>query len=423
MKITEIKRKKGVVYQSVVDLGYEDGKRVQRRVTARTKRDLKEAIDKLRLERPSGLQPRRGKDTLGQLADRWLESVKGSVENRTYASYADIVDAFIKPKLGTVRLQSLVLADIEEAKKKWLDTDRRDQRKEPKTPGPGRGRKPKEPPVKRKTLKLSKTTVRYILTILRMVLNYGVLDRAIITNYAKLVRMPKAEDFPSKILKPEQFAMVLEFARTWREGDVSLHLLLAGSLGLRRGELCGLTWGDIDLDASTVTIRRAIEVRRGGQAEAVVAGKESRLREKSPKGGRVATLPIPSIVIEALRDWQERQLDRLGAISPATPVLDRNGGWAHPDTIGKSILKCIGKSGAPKVRLHDLRHSFGSWLANAGVSMRVMQEQMRHRSGRMTEHYTQRVEPAQRAAADEMDRLLRATRVGRENYKKKDGPL
>lgn len=88
-----------------------------------------------------------------------------------------------------------------------------------------------------------------------------------------------------------------------------------------------------------------------------------------------------------------------------------DGAFPHPDTVGKEIWKIIRKSGLPQVRLHDLRHSFGSWFAIAGTSNRIMQKQMRHKSSKMTERYTKRIEPAQREAADILDERLRAAGI------------
>jgi len=70
-------------------------------------------------------------------------------------------------------------------------------------------------------------------------------------------------------------------------------------------------------------------------------------------------------------------------------------------------MRCIGASGVPRVRLHDLRHSYGSWLADAGVSTRVLQESLRHSSLTMTEHYISQVGQAQRDAVATLGAQLR----------------
>ncbi|NNM92080.1 MAG: site-specific integrase [Candidatus Eremiobacteraeota bacterium] len=383
MSVKEISRKrKGTVYQTVVDLGRDpQGRRVQRRVTARTKRDLREKVDALRAERRNGVIVTRGRETLGALADRWLSSKRDACAHRTYASYVDIVESFIRPQLGHLTLRSLSPEDVERALNTWRVAQRRDHRKHSKT----------VPAL------LSNRTLRYIATVLRTLCNYGVRMRAIATNPAEFVALPRSEDYEATVLPIDRFAQLLQFARTWHDGDLSLHFLLAAAAGLRRGELCALQWGDVDLQHATITVRHAIEVRRDGSGIGI----------NEPKGKKVAVLAIPEVLVQALGEWRAGQTLRLGSVTAETPVLDTEGAWSHPDRLSKITMRCIRASGVPRVRLHDLRHSYGSWLADAGVSTRVLQESLRHSSLTMTEHYTSQVGQAQRDAVATLGAQLR----------------
>ena len=383
------RKKKGVVYQTVVDLGRDPrGRRVQRRVTARTKRDLKEKVDALRAERRSGVPVMRERETLGRLADRWLMAKEHTCAHRTFASYRDIVASFIKPQLGEIALTKLSPEHIESAVSVGRSMPRRDHRKTKKD-GP---------------LLLADRTLRYALIVLRSLLNYGVHVRAIATNPAAFVELPRVKAYEAAVLPIDRFAQLVTFSQTWRDGDLSLHLLLAAAVGLRRGELCALRWGDIDLDAASLTVRHALEVRRDGTG----------LSLKEPKGKKVAVLALPELVVEALRNWRSRQAARLGTVTPETPVLDTNGEWSHPDWLSKATMRCMRAAGVPGVRLHDLRHSFGSWLADAGTSTRVLQQSLRHSSLTMTEHYTSQVAQAQRDAVDALGSKLRDAGIPRQ---------
>lgn len=383
MSVKEISRKrKGTVYQTVVDLGRDpQGQRVQRRVTAPTKRDLREKVDALRAERRNGAVVTRGRETLGSLADRWLSSRQGVCAHRTCASYADIVESFIRPQLGHLTLRSLAPEDVERALTTWRVAPRRDHRHQRKT----------EPAL------LSSRTLRYILIVLRTLLNYGVRMRVIATNPAEFVELPRPEDFEATVLSIDHFAQLLQFARTWRDGDLSLHFLLAAAAGLRRGELCALRWADVDLQRATITVRHALEVRRDGTGIAL----------KAPKGKKIAALAIPDVLVQALHERRAAQESRLGSVTAETPVLDTDGDWSHPDRLSKVTMRCIRASGVPPVRLHDLRHSYGSWLADAGTSTRVLQQSLRHSSLTMTEHYTSQVGQAQRDAVATLGVRLR----------------
>uniref|UniRef100_E6PHX3 Phage integrase family protein n=1 Tax=mine drainage metagenome TaxID=410659 RepID=E6PHX3_9ZZZZ len=275
MSVKEISRKrKGTVYQTVVDLGRDpQGRRVQRRVTARTKRNLREKVDALRAERRNGFIVTRGRETLGALADRWLSSKRDACAHRTYASYVDIVESFIRPQLGHLTLRSLSPEDVERALNTWRVAQRRDHRKHSKT----------VPAL------LSNRTLRYIATVLRTLCNYGVRMRAIATNPAEFVALPRSEDYEATVLPIDRFAQLLQFARTWHDGDLSLHFLLAAAAGLRRGELCALQWGDVDLQHATITVRHAIEVRRDGSGIGIKEPKGKKSRRLSDSRGTRAS--------------------------------------------------------------------------------------------------------------------------------------
>lgn len=380
MKITEVKRKKGTVYYVVTFLGRDaNGKPIQRRVSAGSKRDVLQKAADLRSAYRSGRAVGSGSKTIAMLAKDWLAVAKRKVAHRTYASYQDVITAYIVPSIGSARLRDLKPAHIERALQGWTKCDRRDGR-----PGV-----------------LSPTSVNYNLRIVRIFLNWAVKTREIPYNPAAAVDGIRSTEYEANILTPQEFARLLAFAKQWQSGDYEPHIVTAAAAGLRRGELCGLRWGDVDFRKVEISVRRAVEIRRD------LGSGEDRLAIKEPKGGDAETVAVPRLVIEILERWRQTQIARLGQVTPETYVFDADGDVQHPDTLGKEIWKIIRGAGVPRVRLHDLRHSFGSWLATVGTSNRVMQKQLRHKSGKMMERYTNRVEAAQRDAADALDRCLR----------------
>lgn len=356
------------------------GERRRRRFVGKTRESVrKKMMDAQRdgVARGAGSKIR----TITDLADAWLSASERRVEHRTFASYTDVVSAYIKPQLGTLRKEQLEPPAVEKALRAWINAPRRDKRKNEEG----------------ELLRLSPTSVRYNLTVLRTMLNWAVKMREIPYNPADAVEPPRATEYEAEVLTPEEFADLLAFARQWASGDYSTHLLVAAATGVRRGELCGLQRGDIALEEDVVEVNRSVVVRRDSYELAI----------KAPKGGKSEAIPVPHLVMEALAEWFDLQDRRLGSVSAMTPVFDTSGALSHPDTLGKDIWKMLHKWGVRRVRLHDLRHSFGSWLATGGASDRVLRAQLRHASQKMTDRYTKRVDLAQRAAAEALDQRLR----------------
>ena len=147
--------------------------------------------------------------------------------------------------------------------------------------------------------------------------------------------------------------------------------LLAAGMGLRRGEICGLSWGDVDLGGRVLHVRHGCE--RGGALKAT----------KTAAGRRV--LPLSRQMAEALAAHRAAQEACGLACGPSSPVVvNRRGTRVSPDLLEKWWRRDRGKLGAGAYCLHELRHSYLTALARAGVHPRVMQELAGHASSRIT---------------------------------------
>jgi integrase len=131
--------------------------------------------------------------------------------------------------------------------------------------------------------------------------------------------------------------------------------------GLRRGEVLGLCWDDIDLQANTVTI---------GRSRVLVNGQ---IIEKSPKSRRgTRTLPLDAEITAALRALRKSQATEQLAAGPAYEgrgyvAIDELGSPVHPEWFTDEFHRVRERSDCPRIRLHDGRHTVNSLLAAAGV--------------------------------------------------------
>ncbi|HVF20362.1 MAG TPA: site-specific integrase [Mycobacteriales bacterium] len=244
--------------------------------------------------------------------------------------------------------------------------------------------------------------MQFLHAILRVALEDALRDGLIQRNVAKLVSPPRVRRSEVMPLTPVQARHLLDVARTDRL--YALYVVALG-LGLRRGEVLGLAWCDVDLDEKTLRVRQALQ-RTGGSLQLV--------EPKSERSRR--TLPMPSIVVEALRAHRVQQAqDRLAAGSMwhdsglvFTSVI---GTALEPRNVTRRFKDLAETAGLPSsVRLHDLRHTAASFLLAQGVQPRVVMETLGHSGISLTMNTYAHVMPvAQRQAASEMDAVLGGT--------------
>jgi integrase len=224
---------------------------------------------------------------------------------------------------------------------------------------------------------LAPRTVRMVHTALHRALGQAKAWGVIRDNPADIAKPPKAPDRETPMLQPDQAAVLLERLR-----GKPLYLLasLALGTGLRRNELLGLRWGNVDLDAGWLTIEQALE-------QTATHG----IRIKSPKtrhGRRTISLPA-HLVTELRTHWREQQEQRLavglGKAPDTAPVFaTADGRHLSPNAITKAWPVAMAAIGMPAVTLHSLRHTHASMLINAGLDILAISRRMGHSSPTIT---------------------------------------
>ena len=149
--------------------------------------------------------------------------------------------------------------------------------------------------------------------------------------------------------------------------------MLAFGTGARRGEICALTWGDIDLDGATMEIQRSLEQTKGG------------LRVKRPKTKHgIRTVALPAAVISILRELKLKTMKQrfacgLGAIPADAPVFgDIEGNWPKPYDISARWRNAIKSHHLPKITFHALRHCHVAVLIDSGLDIMAVSRQVGH---------------------------------------------
>src|SRR5262245_34268746 len=274
--------------------------------------------------------------TVGDFLHRWLEDyVQHNCAAKTGDRYAEIVRNHVLPVIGCVKLRELKPAHIQELYSHAKRAGRKD----------GRGG-------------LSGRTVHHIHRVLTNAFNAGVKWQLLANNPVRAATPPRPEVKEMVALSQQQSLRLLELLE---ESPLRLSVFLALTTGLRRGELLGLKWSDIDWDRGIVIVRRALKQSRRG------------LELQRPKTARSArTIALPPIALDALRRHKIVQAEgrmRLGkAYRDLGLVLaESDGGFKRPDVLYTNFAAFVRRhSELPKVRFHDLRHTHASLLLQAG---------------------------------------------------------
>ena len=313
--------------------------------------------------------------TVAEYLRGWLSSDR-DLSPKTLERYRQLAERQIIPHLGTKLLQKLRPAEINDWHQTLLGSG-------------GIGGRP-----------LSARTVGHARRVLHRGLERAMGLEIINRNVASVVPAPRIEPNEITILAPEQITDVLA-----RLADHPLYpiIVLALGTGMRRGEICGLAWSALDLNAGIVRVERSLEETEGG------------LRFKPPKtrhGRRTISLPVN--VIEALRDHRRRQaeqrlqlgLGRPGANDLAFTLFD--GSPYPPDKLSRDWGNVVRDRKLPRVMFHALRHSHASALIAAGLDVVAVSKRLGHGSAAITlSVYAHKFTSSDAAAAAAIERAMR----------------
>jgi len=225
---------------------------------------------------------------------------------------------------------------------------------------------------------LSRNSVRRAVTLLTGILNAALDDRLIERNPAVRIlssRQGQEEKFRPTPLTPSEQAALLKTARAESLEQFALHLV-----GLRRGEIVALQWGDIQFGADDSNGDRFIEVKRN-----YVYG-----RFTSPKSHRSRRVDLSVELRRTLLELQDEKLLKAFSAGKSTIAQDfvfpsKTGGVLDPDNmIRDRFLPTLQAAGIRAIRFHDLRHTFGAMLIAVGAPLNYVKEQMGHASIQVT---------------------------------------
>lgn len=312
-----------------------------------------------------------GRLTVAQfLTDEWLPGVRISLAPTTVALYETIVSAYILPTIGNVKLRAVTPKLLT---KMYADL----------AANGGRKGKPLKP-----------RTVRNVHRTIRTALENAVESSYLPWNPAasRATKKPRVEPSEHDVWDADELRVFLEAAASDR---LAALWILLSSTGMRRAELCGLRWRDIDLDEAVVRIRRTI----------VQYGKVRVEKEpKTPTSRRTLTDIDPRAIV-ALRAHRKAQAsERLAAGAAWNATTDRVfrdavGNDLRPDVITRGMARIVKDTGLPTLTPHGLRHSYATAGLEGGVDVVYVSALLGHSSAAVTQSTYQHVRAAKLSEA------------------------
>jgi integrase len=246
---------------------------------------------------------------------------------------------------------------------------------------------------------LSPRSIRYVHTVLRHALADGVRWNRLARNVADAAEPPSAKAARPREMRTWSADHLRGFLEHVGEDRLSAAYRLAAMTGVRRGELLGLRWRDVDLDAGRVSIVQTL------------VGKRQLSKPKTDKGQR--NIALDTGTVAALREHRKRQLEERLAWGPAYQdqhdlvFCREDGSPLWPQSLSRAFERHAKQARLPAIRFHDLRHGHATLALLAGVHPKVVSERLGHASVGITlDTYSHAIPAMQADAAAKVAGLL-----------------
>ena len=300
-----------------------------------------------------------------------------TLRESTLESYGCLIRNQVKPFIGNKPLSALTTSEMQ----KFYNKIKKE----------GRVR---EHPIHGKAL--ADSMVRGIHMMLHEALDMAVKERLIVKNPTNGTTVPKCNYAEKQVLCDSQLDAFLDMIKReeyW--GDLFYVEVMTG---LRRGEICGLKWSDIDFGANTLRVQRSVSVKRGG---GILIGET-----KTDTGTRTIVMP-PSVAdtlrnrkLTAVTDWVFPNY-----LHPEMPV--------HPDAAYRKLKIILKNAELPLIRFHDLRHTFATQATQGGVDPKTLSGILGHTNASFTlDTYTHVTTDMQKKASAVVGNMMKNMKIG-----------
>lgn len=359
-----------------------DGKRVRYTRTVKgSRREAEKELAKMVAEIEKGQFAQPSKLTFKDFVERWLRDyAEVELAPKTIHRYKELLNTRILPAMGHLRIDQIrpthLLEFYRNLQEEGIRLDGR----------PGR---------------LSDSTVLYHHRVISAILQDAVEWQVIPSNPASRVKPPKVKKTPVPCYDEKQVALLLE-ALDKEPLKYKVMVALDLATGIRRGELMGLEWQDVNFEEGTITIR---------QASQYLPEKGTFTKEPKNEASK-RVIAVPPSVMALLKEYKIKQAEEKDGVGSLWKGSDRlfttwDGKPMHPDTISKWFPKFLARHNLPHIKFHALRHTSISMLIREGVHPKAISTRAGHSNISTTmDIYGHLLKSADREAANKLENLF-----------------
>ena len=373
-------------YDAILDLGIDsNGKRIRKWKAFERRKEADAWLTEQKGKVTSGTYAEPTKKTLRGLLEEWLDVGAPSrksgegLKTSTLTGYRDIAERYIYPRIGQLKAVEVTPARLNALLGTLLA---------------GGGHATKASPEGKP---LSPRTVIYTATILKACLAWAVRERKLPMNAAEGLRLPArhpVRDSGERIWSGEQRR---RFLTGCMDSPLFAAFHLAAHTGMRRGEICGLRWQDLDFQARRLTVVRNRVLVRQKQANQPA---RVEVVDTTPKRGKGRTIHLDPGTVDVLHQHRMKQLQDVEPDGDApTDVFTDGLQRLSPDTLSYRFELAVKASGLPYLSLHGLRHTWATLALQAGVPVQVVSQMLGHTSVSVTWNVYQHVVPSMQSEA------------------------
>jgi integrase len=312
------------------------------------------------------------------LTERWLPTMEMSLRPTTFFNYTIMIKHHVIPELGGISLQKLTVDHLDQLYARLLKSGRFD-----------------------KSGGLAPKTVRSVHTTLHKALKDAERKGLVNRNVAERADPPRLRTSGSAEMKtwnPEEVRVFLEAISSNRLGAA---YFLAVTTGMRRGEVLGLRWVDIDFSTKRLAVRQTIV-----QVNYVI----TRGTPKTARGRRSISLDMATVAV--LQEHRRRQKSECQAVGDryndeGLVFAKLDGSPVNPDYFSQLFDRTVAKLQVPRIRLHDLRHTHATLGLAAGIPAKIMSERLGHSTVAFTQDvYMHSIPGLEMDAANQIAELI-----------------